>query len=82
MVPKAVSDACATVPPEQRASYAAMIDAILANADLNTISAKAIRQGMQRKIDYDLAPQKVRPAKLVILTTGTDQLTFRLPFMR
>lgn len=48
------------VPPEQHASYSALIDQILAAADLNTISAKAIRKQLQEKVDYDIAPQKVR----------------------
>ena len=48
------------VPAEQRASYAAIIDEILASADLETISAKRIRNGLQERVDYDLAPQKVR----------------------
>lgn len=47
------------VPPEQRASYAAIIDDILATADLLTISAKRIRKALQEKVDYDLASQKV-----------------------
>ena len=48
-----------SVPAEQRASYAAIIDEILANADLETISAKRIRNGLQERVDYDLTPQKV-----------------------
>jgi upstream activation factor subunit UAF30 len=47
------------VPAEQRASYAAIIDEILANADLETISAKRIRNGLQERVEYDLTPQKV-----------------------
>lgn len=47
------------VPAEQRASYAAIIDEILATADMETISAKRIRNGLQERVDYDLAPQKV-----------------------
>ncbi|KAL2350769.1 hypothetical protein BJ546DRAFT_856839 [Cryomyces antarcticus] len=46
------------VPPEQEASYSAMIDSILATSDLNTISAKKIRKGLQAAVDYDLTPQK------------------------
>lgn len=48
-----------TVPPEQQASYSAIIDQILASSDLNTISAKRIRKGLQEKVDYDITPQKV-----------------------
>ena len=52
---------------EQQTSYSAIIDDILANADLTTISAKAIRKGLQEKVDYDLTAQKVRNS----LTTCT-----------
>lgn len=48
-----------TVPPEQRASYSAIIDEILAASDLNTISAKRIRKGLQEKVAYDISDQKV-----------------------
>jgi upstream activation factor subunit UAF30 len=48
-----------TVAPEQAASYSAIIDDILSKSDLNTISAKRIRKGLQDKVDYDLTDQKV-----------------------
>jgi hypothetical protein len=51
------------VPPEQHASYSAIIDRILSTADLNTISAKRIRKGLQDEVDYDLTPQKVSVGK-------------------
>jgi upstream activation factor subunit UAF30 len=41
------------------ASYATIIDSILASSDINTISAKQIRKGLQQAVDYDLEPQKV-----------------------
>ncbi|KAK0282877.1 hypothetical protein LTR91_020892 [Friedmanniomyces endolithicus] len=44
--------------PEQRASYSAIIDSILNSADLDTISAKAIRKELQAKVEYDLTEQK------------------------
>ena len=47
------------VPPEQQASYSAIIDEILASSDLNVISAKQIRKGLQEKVEYDITPQKV-----------------------
>ncbi len=47
------------VPPEVEASYSAIIDSILAASDLNTISAKRIRKGLQAAVDYDITPQKV-----------------------
>lgn len=48
-----------SVPAEQRASYAAIIDEILSTADLETISAKRIRNALQDRVDYDLSRQKV-----------------------
>jgi len=48
-----------TVTPEQRASYSTIIDSILDSADLDTISAKAIRKSLQTKVDYDLSEKKV-----------------------
>jgi hypothetical protein len=54
-----MADRVTKVPAEQRASYAAIIDEILASADLETISAKRIRNGLQKRVDYDLTPQKV-----------------------
>jgi upstream activation factor subunit UAF30 len=47
------------LPPEVEASYSAIIDSILAASDLNTISAKRIRKGLQEKVDYDISHQKV-----------------------
>ncbi|KAK1074841.1 hypothetical protein LTR12_002448 [Friedmanniomyces endolithicus] len=46
------------LPPEQRASYSTIIDLILNSADLDTISAKAIRKELQAKVEYDLTEQK------------------------
>lgn len=36
-----------------------IIDSILAASDLNTISEKRIRKGLQAAVDYDITPQKV-----------------------
>ncbi|QIX00271.1 hypothetical protein AMS68_005788 [Peltaster fructicola] len=55
-----------TLPATQRASYAAIIDDILVHADLDLISAKAIRQGMQDRVDYDLTPQKSAITALIM----------------
>jgi hypothetical protein len=55
------------LPPEVEASYAAIIDNILAVSDLNTISAKRIRKGLQERLDYDIAHQKVYRAPVWIL---------------
>jgi DEK C terminal domain len=48
------------VPPEVEASYATIIDTILAASDLTTVSAKSIRKGLQKAVNYDIGPQKVR----------------------
>ena len=41
-------------------SYSSIIDSILAASDLNTISAKRIRKGLQEELGYDISAQKVR----------------------
>jgi upstream activation factor subunit UAF30 len=49
------------VSSEKRAAYTQVIDSILAdkNTDLNEISEKRIRKGLQETLDYDITPQKV-----------------------
>jgi hypothetical protein len=47
------------VPPEVRARYTSIIDSILDNADLTSITTKTIRQGIQDQVEYDITPQKV-----------------------
>ena len=47
------------VPQEVQASYVVIIDSILAASDLNTITSKRIREGLQRAVNYDITPQKV-----------------------
>lgn len=47
------------VPPEQEAAYSAIIDSILQSSDLETVSAKRIRKGLQERVDYDISHQKV-----------------------
>ncbi|KAF2435060.1 SWIB-domain-containing protein, partial [Tothia fuscella] len=54
------------LPAEVEASYSAIIDDILAKSDLTTISAKAIRKGLQTRVDYDLTPQK-KPITALIM---------------
>lgn len=49
-----------SVSPELRERYIEIIDSILAKSDLETISEKRIRQGVQDVVGYDLTPQKVR----------------------
>lgn len=47
------------MPPEQEAAYSAIIDSILQSSDLETVSAKRIRKGLQERVDYDISHQKV-----------------------
>lgn len=47
------------VTPELRERYIEIIDSILAKSNLETISEKRIRQGVQDVVGYDLTPQKV-----------------------
>ncbi|KAF2141698.1 uncharacterized protein K452DRAFT_308767 [Aplosporella prunicola CBS 121167] len=55
-----------SLPPEVEASYTAIIDDILAHSDLNTVSAKRIRKGLQAKVDYDITPQKDAITELIM----------------
>jgi upstream activation factor subunit UAF30 len=48
------------VTPEEERQYTVIIDEILAQSDLNTVSAKAIRKGIQQKVDHDINEKKVR----------------------
>ncbi|KAL8898039.1 MAG: hypothetical protein Q9207_006901 [Kuettlingeria erythrocarpa] len=43
---------------ETEAEYVKLIDVILKSSDLNTISEKRIRKGLQEAVNYDLTPQK------------------------
>ncbi|KAL2132772.1 hypothetical protein VTI74DRAFT_3396 [Chaetomium olivicolor] len=43
---------------EERASYTRIIDDILSKADLQTVTRKKIRQGLEEAIDKDLSDQK------------------------
>ena len=45
--------------PSERAQYSAIIDKILANSDLNTISAKRIRVDLEAELGVDLSEKKV-----------------------
>lgn len=53
--------------PEVERRYVTIIDSILAASDLNTISEKRIRKGLQAAVDYDITPQK-EPIKALILS--------------
>jgi upstream activation factor subunit UAF30 len=47
------------VTSEEERQFTVIIDEILSSADLNTISAKTIRKGIQAKVDYDINEKKV-----------------------
>ncbi|CAL5865940.1 uncharacterized protein PFLUO_LOCUS147 [Penicillium psychrofluorescens] len=51
---------------DKRARYTEVIDSILAKSDLNTISEKRIRKGLQDVIGYDLTPQKTEIKQLIM----------------
>lgn len=48
-----------TVPAEAEAAFTVIIDSILAASDLDTISEKRIRKGIQESVEYDIQPYKV-----------------------
>ena len=59
----------AALPAEVQASYSVIIDSILEKSDLNTISAKRIRKGLQDRVGHDISDQKVRdPSRELLLS--------------
>jgi hypothetical protein len=52
------------LPAELKASYTVIIDEILRASDLNTISAKRIRKGLQERIGVDTSHQKARRSRI------------------
>ncbi|KAK0625738.1 F-box protein pof6 [Lasiodiplodia hormozganensis] len=54
------------LPPEVEASYTVIIDDILAHSDLNTVSAKRIRKGLQARVDHDITPEKDAITNLIL----------------
>jgi hypothetical protein len=52
------------VTDDERETYTRVIDSILAEADLATITRKKIRQGLEDAVNRDLSDQKVRIAYL------------------
>lgn len=54
-----LADLVFAVTAEERETYTRIIDNILAKADLQTVSRKKIRQGLEEAIDKDLSDQKV-----------------------
>ncbi|KAF2212697.1 hypothetical protein CERZMDRAFT_67700 [Cercospora zeae-maydis SCOH1-5] len=54
------------LPLEQHAAYSAIIDNVLANSDLETISAKRIRKELQEQVGHDLSSQKKAITELIM----------------
>ncbi|KAL2795376.1 SWIB/MDM2 domain-containing protein [Aspergillus keveii] len=52
--------------PDARDEYIPIIDSILSKSDLNTISEKRIRKGLQEEVGYDLTPQKAAVKQLIM----------------
>ncbi|KAH8431947.1 SWIB/MDM2 domain protein [Aspergillus melleus] len=52
--------------PDARDQYVPIIDSILGQSDLNTISEKRIRKGLQEVVGYDLTPQKAAIKQLIM----------------
>jgi len=48
------------------ATYSAIIDEILRASDINTISAKRIRKGLQERVEHDLSQQKDQITTLIM----------------
>ncbi|RMJ28646.1 SWIB MDM2 domain protein [Aspergillus sp. HF37] len=51
---------------EERERFTEVIDSILAKSDLNTISEKRIRTGVQETVGYDLTPHKAAIKQLIM----------------
>ena len=64
---------------EERASYTRIIDGILADADLETVTRKKIRQGLEEAIDKDLSDQKVCAGRMPFPSRRTDCQPNRMP---
>ncbi|KAF2134036.1 SWIB-domain-containing protein [Dothidotthia symphoricarpi CBS 119687] len=65
------------LPPEVELSYAHIIDEILSASDLNTISAKRIRKGLQERIGQDVSHQK--DAITALIMQRFDKFNSRAP---
>ncbi|KAJ4300884.1 hypothetical protein N0V90_002972 [Kalmusia sp. IMI 367209] len=56
----------AALPPNIVEKYASIIDSILARSDLNTITAKAIRKGLQEELGHDISGDKKAVTDLIM----------------
>jgi hypothetical protein len=68
--------------PAEQAQFSALIDGILATADLSTISAKKIRKELQAKLTVDISDKKVGafhlhriPLRTLVDTVETEMET-------
>ncbi|KAL2815622.1 SWIB-domain-containing protein [Aspergillus cavernicola] len=52
--------------PSARDQFIPIVDSILSKSDLNTISEKRIRKGIQEAVGYDLTPQKAAIKQLIM----------------
>ncbi|KIN03885.1 hypothetical protein OIDMADRAFT_143370 [Oidiodendron maius Zn] len=52
--------------PSEKAQYSAIIDVILANSDLNTISARRIREELEAKLGQDVSEKKNAVKELIM----------------
>lgn len=69
---------------EEKETYTRIIDGILATADLQTVTRKKIRQGLEEAIDKDLSEQKVcltwslpPPFQRYLLLTSRSQIEIK-----
>lgn len=60
------------VSTETEAEYVKLIDVILRSSDLNTISEKRIRKGLQEAVNHDLTPQKVIARTLTLSSNSSS----------
>lgn len=70
--------------PEVEKSFITIIDSILAASDLNTISEKRIRKGLQAAVQYDITPQKVRTSAIILpscFSLTSDQESIKMLIM-
>ncbi|KAF1815563.1 SWIB-domain-containing protein [Eremomyces bilateralis CBS 781.70] len=51
---------------QQENDFSKIIDDILAESDINTVSSKSIRKGVQAKVGYDLTPYKKSVVTLIL----------------
>ncbi|KAL6709764.1 hypothetical protein ACN47E_001193 [Coniothyrium glycines] len=64
--PSLTVHAPAALPTEVETSYSVIIDEILRASDINTISAKRIRKGLQERVSDDLSGQKDQITTLIM----------------